>query len=86
MESRVKAKLKEKLADEQPAQAPKPAPDIEVDTRPRCPHCTTLDIRRSQIAGFRDYLMRLVFDRAPYRCRSCRHRFYMKALPGDEEI
>ena len=40
-----------------------------------CPRCTSRHIRRASRANFLEQSMRL-FGLAPFRCRSCRHKFY----------
>jgi hypothetical protein len=40
-----------------------------------CPHCTSTDVRRANRKGIFEGLLRLFFI-APFRCRSCRHKFY----------
>lgn len=45
---------------------------------PKCPKCGSSDIRRSKSDGFYAVLQR-VFGRWPFRCRSCRVRFYRSA-------
>jgi len=42
---------------------------------PRCPNCGWTDVRRSNVHGLVDYLVRIV-GLVPYRCRSCGERFY----------
>ena len=44
----------------------------------RCPKCGSNDIRRSKSDGFFAVIQR-VFGRWPFRCRSCRSRFYRTA-------
>jgi hypothetical protein len=39
-----------------------------------CPLCESKDVRPSQAVGLRDQVG-LLFNRRPYRCRSCRARF-----------
>jgi predicted RNA-binding Zn-ribbon protein involved in translation (DUF1610 family) len=45
---------------------------------PQCPKCGSTDIRRSKSDGFYAVIQR-VFGRWPFRCRSCRQRFYRSA-------
>lgn len=45
---------------------------------PKCPKCGSSDIRRSKSDGFYAVIQR-VFGRWPFRCRSCRQRFYRSA-------
>jgi hypothetical protein len=40
-----------------------------------CPRCTSRHIRRASRANFFEQLLR-VLGFAPFRCRSCRHKFY----------
>jgi len=40
-----------------------------------CPHCTSTHIRRANRKGMFEGFLRLFFI-APFRCRSCRHKFY----------
>lgn len=40
-----------------------------------CPRCTSTDIRRANRKGLFEGFLRLFFI-APFRCRSCRHKFY----------
>ena len=40
-----------------------------------CPNCTSTDLRRANRVGMFESFLRLFFI-APFRCRSCRHKFY----------
>ena len=40
-----------------------------------CPSCTSTDVRRANRVGMFESFLRLFFI-APFRCRSCRHKFY----------
>lgn len=40
-----------------------------------CPSCTSTNIRRTSRAGLFEEFLRLFFI-APFRCRSCKHKFY----------
>jgi hypothetical protein len=40
-----------------------------------CPNCTSTDIRRANRHGIWEEFLRFFFI-APFRCRSCRHKFY----------
>ena len=40
-----------------------------------CPFCTSTDIRRANRKGLFEGFLRLFFI-APFRCRSCRHKFF----------
>jgi hypothetical protein len=44
-----------------------------------CPRCTSRHIRRATRTNFLEQSMRL-FGLAPFRCRSCRHKFYRAQL------
>ncbi len=57
--------------------------DIAEDPKPFCPKCGSVDIRRSQTRRTLDFLLR-TFSLCPYRCRSCRKRFYMRTPIEDE--
>jgi hypothetical protein len=48
-----------------------------------CPRCHGRDIRRSLPQGIIDLLMR-EFHQWPFRCRSCRKRFYIFAPKQDD--
>jgi len=43
-----------------------------------CPKCGSTDIRRSRSDSFVGYFIS-IFGRHPYRCRSCRVKFYRHA-------
>jgi predicted RNA-binding Zn-ribbon protein involved in translation (DUF1610 family) len=45
---------------------------------PSCPKCGSHDIRRSESEGFFAAIQRSM-GRWPFRCRSCRTRFYRSA-------
>ncbi len=45
-----------------------------------CPRCDSLLVRRSRPRPLVDWLQALI-SRYPFRCRSCRHRFYV-TVPG----
>lgn len=55
------------------------APPREVETikgqNGYCPKCTSTDVRRAYRTGVWEEFLRLFFI-APFRCRSCRHKFY----------
>ncbi|MEP6715866.1 MAG: hypothetical protein ABJC09_09830 [Terriglobia bacterium] len=40
-----------------------------------CPGCTSANVRRAKRTGLFEEFLRLFFI-APFRCRSCRHKFY----------
>jgi hypothetical protein len=48
-----------------------------------CPKCGSSDIRRSKSEGL-IAVVNQVFGRWPFRCRSCRRRFYRSADPPQE--
>jgi hypothetical protein len=48
-----------------------------------CPKCGSHDVRRSKSEGFVAALWR-IFGRWPYRCRSCRARYFRTADPPDD--
>jgi len=50
-----------------------------------CPKCGSHDVRRSKSDGFYAVLQRTL-GRWPFRCRSCRARFYRTAEPPPEEL
>ncbi|HLH39740.1 MAG TPA: hypothetical protein VKX39_11385 [Bryobacteraceae bacterium] len=57
----------------------------EVASKPACPKCGSTDIRRSRGEGLIALLAR-IFSRWPYRCRSCRVKFYRySTLPHEHE-
>ena len=69
-----------------------PAPDARPDSnderaaekeRLRCPKCGSPDVRRSNNAGVVTALLRGL-GRWPFRCRSCRARFY-RAMPPEDD-
>jgi hypothetical protein len=45
-----------------------------------CPKCGSSDVRRSQSEGALAAFFR-IFGRWPFRCRSCRARFFRVAAP-----
>jgi ribosomal protein L37AE/L43A len=52
--------------------------------RPACPKCGSTDIRRSKSEGLLAAVAQM-FGRWPFRCRSCRVRFYRAAeAPHDD--
>lgn len=59
--------------------------EVEIpEHKPFCPKCGSTDIRGSHAHRALDHLLR-TFGRHPFRCRSCRRRFYMrKPAPPDE--
>jgi Zn finger protein HypA/HybF involved in hydrogenase expression len=57
------------------------APEEE---RPSCPKCGSQDVRRSHGEGLMPALLRIL-GRWPFRCRSCRARFYRSAPPPEDD-
>jgi len=49
----------------------------EESQKPFCPRCGSTDIRGSQTPHMLDFLLNS-FSLKPYRCRSCRKRFYLR--------
>jgi transposase-like protein len=49
-----------------------------------CPKCGSTDVRRSRGEGLRAFLF-AIFGRMPFRCRSCRSKFYRQADAPEEE-
>lgn len=49
----------------------------------QCPKCGSTDVRRSSREGFGATLLAIV-GRWPFRCRSCRGRFFRYAPPPPE--
>jgi DNA-directed RNA polymerase subunit RPC12/RpoP len=54
--------------------------EISAEKRIECPKCGSHDVRRSKSDTFMSILARM-FGRWPFRCRSCRSRFYRQADP-----
>ena len=50
---------------------------VEEPHKPFCPKCGSTDIRASQSHRTMDFLLSS-FSLRPYRCRSCRKRFYLR--------
>ncbi|HEV2202139.1 MAG TPA: hypothetical protein VGR73_20150 [Bryobacteraceae bacterium] len=50
-----------------------------------CPKCGSHDVRRSKAEGFWAAIQR-TFGRWPFRCRSCRARFFRLAEPPENDI
>ena len=65
------------------ANEPEPSADPAEDERQTCPQCGSQDIRRSSSEGTIPALLRLI-GRYPFRCRSCRKRFFRPAPPPEE--
>jgi hypothetical protein len=60
------------------------ADDLPQETqKPFCPNCGSTDIRGSQTHHMLDFLLKS-FSLKPYRCRSCRKRFYRRQPPEPE--
>jgi len=53
------------------------------DERPLCPKCGSPDVRRSHQDGLPAAILRIL-GRWPFRCRSCRARFYRSSPPPEE--
>jgi hypothetical protein len=49
---------------------------------PECPKCGSKDIVRSEHASLW-VALRVMFGRWPFRCRSCRARFYRNEAPPE---
>ena len=49
-----------------------------------CPKCGSTDVRRSRGEGMLAFFFSLL-GRMPFRCRSCRIKFYRHADPPDEQ-
>lgn len=58
--------------------------DLPNPVKDRCPNCGSNDIRRSSSEGLVAAINNLL-GRRPFRCRSCRRRFYRFAVtdPND---
>ena len=56
----------------------------EESHKPFCPRCGSTDIRVSQTQRTLDFLLKS-FSLKPYRCRSCRKRFYLRK-PGAADV
>ena len=54
----------------------------EIEQRLHCPKCGSPDVRRSHTEGFGAAVLR-IFGRWPFRCRSCRSRFYHPTPPEE---
>jgi hypothetical protein len=52
--------------------------------KPFCHKCGSTDIRGSQTHHMLDFLLKS-FSLKPYRCRSCRKRFYLRK-PAEPEV
>lgn len=51
---------------------------------PMCPKCGSKDFVRSEKLGFW-VAVQVLFGRWPFRCRSCRARFYRNDAPPETE-
>jgi hypothetical protein len=49
-----------------------------------CPKCGSHDVRRSKSEGLWATLLQVI-GRWPFRCRSCRSRFYRFAPPAERD-
>jgi DNA-directed RNA polymerase subunit RPC12/RpoP len=56
----------------------------ESDLVVRCTWCGSRDVRHSFPNGIRDGIM-AVLRFTPFRCRSCRKRFYRRAAPMQQD-
>jgi hypothetical protein len=54
------------------------------EERYSCPKCGSQDVRRSHGEGVVPFLLRIL-GRRPFRCRSCRARFYRPGSPPEDE-
>jgi hypothetical protein len=54
--------------------------DVPNPMKDRCPSCGSYDIRRSSSEGLVAAINNML-GRRPFRCRSCRRRFYRFAAP-----
>jgi predicted RNA-binding Zn-ribbon protein involved in translation (DUF1610 family) len=50
-----------------------------------CPKCGSSDIRRARSEGALSAFLR-IFGRWPFRCRSCRRRFYLASVAPDDDL
>ena len=57
--------------------------DDRSPTQFSCPKCGSSDVRRSQSEGALAAFLRM-FGRWPFRCRSCRARFYRAAAAPED--
>lgn len=55
----------------------------EIAVKSSCPKCGSHDVRRSKSDGAWALLQRAL-GRWPFRCRSCRVRFFQSADPPEE--
>ncbi len=53
------------------------------EERPSCPKCGSQDVRPSHSEGVVSGLLGML-GRVPFRCRSCRARFYRAAPPPED--
>jgi transposase-like protein len=54
------------------------------ERRMACPKCGSTDVRRSKNEGILAGVLRM-FGRWPFRCRSCRTRFFRPSEPAEFE-
>jgi len=67
--------------NDSPGSRQEPDDELQAQTEhPSCPKCGSADVRRSHSEGVLTALLR-VLGRWPFRCRSCRSRFYRSAPP-----
>ena len=57
--------------------------DRPEETRHGCPKCGSADVRRARSEGFAAAFLQM-FGRWPFRCRSCRARFFRSAPPPED--
>lgn len=62
----------------QPTISPSSSPSSKAPGVVVCAKCGSLEIRESRDAKIRDFFARLI-GKFPYRCRTCRARFYAKS-------
>jgi len=53
------------------------------EERPACPKCGSRDVRRSSGEGALAAMLRIL-GRWPFRCRSCRSRFFRSSPPPED--
>jgi len=51
----------------------------------KCPHCGSVDVRRSKRRGFFELFVLRILPLRPYRCKNCDWRYYsLKRAPQSE--
>ena len=50
--------------------------DFSLKERCKCPHCGSVDVRRSKRRGFFELSVLRILPLRPYRCRNCDWRYY----------